>query len=344
MKRGAFLVAVLAALLFGAPSVALAAPPNRLETASAERVGGTPPTVFRLSVRYVSSAGNPAWSVTARVGPLEVPLTLADGTVIDGTWSGTVMLPAGTWPLSYHAGTSKAPKPSLDGPTLTVGEAIGGKPSSAPQGNPVEEEPSPTSSSVADSADRSAGPSESPLAGPEAPGTHGTRSRQPQSAPTGASHRPSAHVTPEPAPGKSRRRSDNRGRRGGAAPVTRTPNPSVAEEDAPLAVEPGGDERDDLLLLIAIVGVATITLLGTGWLLGAREAATSESALAEARERAARRRRARRVQGEGAVHPAHDPVLAALGLEPANEGPPDPTRGVARGAAPRPRKAPPARR
>jgi hypothetical protein len=119
----------------------------------------------------------------------------------------------------------------------------------------------------------------------------------------------------------------------------------MADDDVPPVAEPGrAAGPDDLVLLVVIVSVATIALLGTGLLLGVRDEATSESAAADARGRAARRRRARRVAGQATVHPAHDPVLAAMGLERPDEAPPDPARGVARGAAPRPRKAPRARR
>jgi hypothetical protein len=344
VRRGAFSIALLAALLLGAPSVVLAAPPNRLEAGTASPVSGTPLTVFELSVRYVSTAGNPATGVSALAGSVAVPLTLADGTAVDGTWRGTIILPVGTWPVTYQATSNKGPRPTLSGPTLTVATAAEGHPATNPHGKPADEQPSPSASSKAEDAPRAAAPAGSPHARPRTRGGGGSGSPTPQPAPRGAGHRASDQVTPEPAPGTTRRHSDNGRRRGGAAPVSRTPQPSLADGDAPLVVEPGATGPDDLLLLVAIVTVATIALLGTGWLLGVRDETTSESAGAEARERAERRRRARRVDGESKVHPAHDPVLAAMGLERVDDPPADPARGVARGAVPRPRKAPRGRR
>lgn len=348
MKRGALLLAVVAALLLGAPSVVLAAPPNRLEAATAEPTAGTALTLFHFSVRYVSGAGNPASGVTARIGPLDVPLQLASGTATDGTWSGSSLLPVGTWSLTYRATATKGSSPSLAGPTMTI---TGASPS--PESRPGDEEPSPSSSDGADVGGPSSGPAQTPVAEPKAPHKPGRDSPTPEPAPgDGSGSRdggvPGTDDTPEPAAGSGGRASDDGRRRGGAAPVPRSPDAPAVEDGTPQGDEDSPWGRRDLLLLLgAIVSVATIALVGTGWMLASRERedeAAGEDATAGVAAMAARVARRRRARASAGVPPDHDPVLAAFGLDQADETPQDPLRGAARGAAPRPRKAPRAQR
>ncbi len=339
MSRAAFLLAILAALLIGAPSTVLAAPPNRLEAGVVSPTSGTPATPFQFSVRYVSTGGNPANGVTARIGALELPLQLTSGTATDGTWNGSAVLPIGRWSVTYHATTGKGPRPSLIGPTLTVL----GSASPSPNGRPGGDEPAPNSSG-GNIADPSSGPSQSPGTGPRAPDKPGKGQRTAEPAPRGnrsEADGPAADDTPDPAPGGEGRAGNDGRRRGGAAPLQRSPSASAGMGDRPLEDETTATDRGDLILLLGvIVAVATIALLGTGWLLASRE---REDEAAGTGETAVALRRARRRRTTAAVLPAHDPVLAALGLDEADGGPPAPLRGSARGAAPRPRKGPRAR-
>ena len=64
-RRVSVLVAILAALVW-APSSVFAAAPNQLSQASVTPASGGTSTVFVVTVRYRSTAGNPATAVTAK--------------------------------------------------------------------------------------------------------------------------------------------------------------------------------------------------------------------------------------------------------------------------------------
>ncbi|HEX5578888.1 MAG TPA: hypothetical protein VFY43_04400, partial [Candidatus Limnocylindria bacterium] len=69
------LVAIMAALA-GAPSSVSAAAPNELSQATVLPATGDTATLFVVTARYRSPAGNPAIAVTATVGGQKVVLTL----------------------------------------------------------------------------------------------------------------------------------------------------------------------------------------------------------------------------------------------------------------------------
>jgi hypothetical protein len=242
--------------------------------------------------------------------------------------------------LTYHATADSGPNPSLAGPALTV--TTGASPT--PDGRPGDEEPAPTSTGGADVDDPSPGPVDAPTAAPNAPGRPRPDSRTPVPAPgNGNGNRGGSSASEEPKPEqRSADPGSRKGRRNGqAAPTGHRPGVPAAD-DAPLADDPAGTPRGDLLMLLAgIVTVATVALLGTGWMLASRER-EDEVAGGAAGETGdpPGPRGTRRVRGAAGVHPAHDPVLAALGLDDPADGSHRPLRGAARGAAPRPRKAP----
>jgi len=327
IRRVAALLAILAALL-GAPSAALAAPPNQLADGEAWPTTGTPDTVFGLSVRYVSIRGMPAVSVTAEVGTLSVPLELAAGTAVDGTWTGSTELRPGTWPVTFHADASQGPDQTISGPTLSVAApeapaptasgTPGGRdvqPSERPSqdGGPVDDEPSPSQDVK-------------PGAGPRS--SHGPAVASPAPTSRGGNARAGSSATPDPRPRSS---ASPAGPRGTPAERPSPPMPSRSSHAAPLPSQGDADRdiRGPLLLLGAVVSVTTVALLGTGWLLAARERGERPQ---PAPPGPARRRRPRRRVDPG----DDDPVLAALGLDQAQSEPQSPRRGAVRGASPRP--------
>lgn len=351
MRRAAGLLAIVAALSW-APSPMLAAPPNQLVDPVASPTRGSTLTLFHVSVRYVSSAGNPASAVDAEIGPLSIGLQLTSGSAVDGTWSGSTLLPIGTWQVTFRAWVDQGPQPSVDGPTLVVGLASTPVPS-APNARPVPSEPATAATPAAEP---------QPTPAPSAPPS-------PELKPLGSGE-PVQGSSPEPVPGGGVGGSGS-----GPAPSSvpqpapqGTPGPS-ARDDAPSGEsaprspasrgtpgqQPGllegtGDEEapaDLLLLLAVIVSVATIALLGTGWMLAARGRDDERSPLASlgaARTDAAIRAaaiREHRTRRRSTLHAAHDPVLAAMGLDDADDDDtPAPARGAARGAGPRPRRDP----
>jgi hypothetical protein len=343
VRRAALPTAILAALLW-TPSAVLAAPPNQLAEPHASPTHGTLLTPFHLSVRYISTGGNPALGVTAEVGPLDIPLHLASGTPLDGTWSVSSLLPVGSWPLHFRATVVQGPTPSLAGPSILV---AGEDPAShAPSALPAADEPQPTSTGAANADDPTPGPAESPAAKPDATSKPVAGTDKPEPAPPPARRGRGGSETAEPAP----RRSDGgerQGRRRGDRPVG-SPTIVALPGGGEAPVDGGTEEsgRGDLLLVLAgIVGVATVGLLGTGWMLASREREDEAPAGASAggagptpphSPRDGRRAASRQA--------AHDPVLAAMGLEDPDDGATGPSRGAARGVAPRPKRGPRARR
>jgi hypothetical protein len=315
----------------------LAAPPNRLEAPAANPSQGNGLTLFHVSVRYVSVAGNAASSVSARIGTLDLPMRLTGGTSTNGTWSGSTVLPVGTWTTTFQATTLKGPSPTLAGPSLTVLGAA----SPTPNGRPGDE-PAPSFSGGSDTGDPGGGPAVTPAAGPAESEKPRPGAGTPDPAPRGGGGGGRSETeTSEPAPRGSGDASTPGRRRGGGAPLDPGSSGAPAAEEIPLGGEGTDTPRGDLLLLlVGIVGVATVALLGTGWLLASRE---RDGEAAEPAETVAglRARRARRTAG---IKPAHDPVLAAMGLDEVDDAVSPPARGGARGAAPRPRKGPPGSR
>jgi hypothetical protein len=303
MRRAALVLAIGAAL-FGAPSALLAAPPNRLVSPSAVPTSGSVHTTFALSVRYVSAGGNPARRVVVDIGPLRSDLDLVSGTAVDGVWATEVLLPAGTWPVTFRASVSHGPQPTASGPMLTVMPAAGGVPSPGPS------DASPPGGSTTPSPGGGPGTGDDPQQQEPAP----QESAAPTTAPDG---------DPAPGPGRS---ADPRDR--GDAPAATRPRATDPKDvvngprgepapgaggigSAPLDGGPQEPGIDDLLVLLGVVvGVTAFGLLATGWMLAGRSR-DDEPHAAPARTAASEARRARRRSRAA----GHDPVLAAMGLD-----------------------------
>ena len=132
--------AILALLLCSAPVPTRAA--SALSDATVSPTAGTTATPFTLTVRYTSTdrPTRPAQSVWAQVGGARIALVKVAGTAHDGTWQATTTLPAGTWPVTFHAAASGEPAPDpISGPTVTVTPAPAApQPTIAPQPVPTE--------------------------------------------------------------------------------------------------------------------------------------------------------------------------------------------------------------
>lgn len=333
------LLVSLAALL-GAPSMALGAPPNQLVEPAVSPAIGTTTTSFQLSVRYLSSAENAATAVTAEVAGLTLPLTLVSGSAVDGRWSVSSLLPAGTWRATFRAVATEGPSPSLAG--VTVGVLLAEAPTPIPIGA------------------TSKGPSPSPALAP-ADGQPGAATSTPLTR-AGPSASPSA-ATPAPAPGGG---GGTGPAAASAAPVSAAPAPEgsgapssaaalpvhsdvpVAEgESSPAGVPGVADEPVDhtlVLLLAALLGVASVALLGTGWMLASRDNDENDPPVGLRRPGAssppdrwqAAATAARRTRQRAALSADSDPILASLGLNKP-DGADAPRRGKARGVSSRSR-------
>ena len=118
-RRVTVLLAIMAALA-GAPSSASAAHPNQLSQGSVTPSAGDTSTLFVVTVRYRSPAGNPASAVSASAGGRVTAMTLVSGTTLDGTWSGTGTLPPGDWDITVEATVATGPKPTLLAGSVSV--------------------------------------------------------------------------------------------------------------------------------------------------------------------------------------------------------------------------------
>jgi hypothetical protein len=324
-RRTARVVAILAALAM-APSSVFAAAPNELLSAAITPPAGTTSTLFELSVRYRSPAGNAADSVTAAVAGKTVTLHLTSGSAVDGTWTGSTALPVGSWMVTLQAYASKG----VD-PTATIGPIGVGLGVPQPSSSPVNSQPStdaPESGGASATAEpqrqRSAAPISSGSAtragGTARPSGGAAAAASETAASSPASHRQATH-------GRSRGPRSSSSPDGGAAAVQPSARAGTAEGHAV------GRELVGMVLLFGIGGVAAIALLGAAWIIIAarRDRAEPSTVAIPTFDPAtpamiglptAERRRLRLAR----LRPSDDPILAALGLRdeqqpPEEEGP-----------------------
>jgi hypothetical protein len=326
VTRRPFLVLAILTALLGAPSAVAAAPQNRLQHATASPASGSPSTLFALTVGYRSIAGSPARSVTATAGAFAVPLSLVAGTAVDGTWSGSVSLPVGTWAVRFSADAEQGNDPAVDGPTLTVLAPA------SPEVGPSDGEhgPQPSTEMV--------GPIDSPAAAPSPPAEAAPDASQPGD--RGKGHQradvPAATASPpgttptagmpavvaQPAattPGESTMAHRD--------PVALLVASSGAMASPPLLV---GEAADDVaeppdavatIVMVGLVGLAAVAMIGTGLLMAARRrrrgpetaveipldgAVASDDDATIVLERRARRR--------ARVRLPDDPIMTAMGI------------------------------
>jgi hypothetical protein len=320
-RRSILVLATMAALLV-APSSVLAAQPNELRAPAINPRSGSTLTPFELSVQYRSSAGNPAQSVTASLAGLTVPLSLVSGTAVKGTWTRALLLPSGSWTVSFHATVASGPQPTVSAGTVTVGS---GAPLASSSGSP--------SGSVVDPIDDggtgvgTAGSTGGSGSATGQPAPQGTAMPLASSEPAPSNKASEPQATPKPAAAARGGGSDNhprasmsRGRAGehpsphqaAAASGGGAPGSGGNPPESPADDDPGFLW---LVLLIGMSGVAATALGGTAWVLmaGRRERATETAdadlpirAIPTVEQRAVRRARLRA---------SNDPILAGMGLD-----------------------------
>lgn len=323
MRRTA-LVSVLAIVtaLLGAPSHASAAG-NSLSDAAASPTAVSPGGLILLSVTYDGT--HPATTVTAEVGDLTFPLVRQTGTPTSGSWAAAVTLPVGSWTVVYRASTTQGNAPTLTGPTITV---LGAVPPTAMPSLPGGSGPDRTTTKPAPS---SSGAPEQPA--PEQPAAPAAPRPAPTTAPGSAEPAPAAPVSslwPAAHPPDDV-----------AAPVehpsvggTTAPEPPAvapARSSATDPVVPSPDEAeaavpdglvadDDLPIGIGLLGVAAIGMLGLGLLVAGRprDAGAPEQPSDEVTAAVLDRRALRQAK----VRLEADPIVAALGIEDADEATP----------------------
>lgn len=342
------LIAVLTALLW-APSGALAAAPNQLTDPGADPGAGTVRTTFTLSVRYVSEAGNPAGGVQADVGPVSLELRLVSGSAENGRWSGSTLLPAGSWAVTFRASVSRGPKPTIRGPVLQVSEA------------PSTLTPAPTATAIPTLQPSQPIPGWSPepaLHPGDATQTPGAEPAPSEPGGDPSVDGPARSASPNPQPSSVAGEGEVNGSRGSAkaSPTTGAGAPaaaagggaSVTDEtrgrspragaNVTLEGSPGGEPPGldvALMLLVGVVGAAGLLLLAMGWWLGtgrddrrpvpAAAASPASSGITAEVAALAERRAVRRAR----LRSSSDPILASMGLDDA-EGPvPGPAPGPA---------------
>jgi hypothetical protein len=340
-RRGFLILAILTALL-GAPSAALAAPPNVLTAPVVTPAAGTTATTFSLSVQYVSVAGNPATDVTASIGGRSLVMWLAAGTATGGTWTVSTTLPVGTWPVIFRAAAARGPQPTVNGPTVVVLAA----PAPVTTAAPSVRAPTPTPSRQASIVDGS-GDTSTASAVPANPAV----APDPTDSPA-AEARPSTGAAPvEPAPAASA------GMLAPAAEPVATTLPGTAGMDStpapgamtsgtpdPGSLSPVGRARSSegllgdassttwAIMVVGLVGVAVVALAGTGWLLlGSRRrrgdpmvtvtAAPAPATLPPSGE-STDQLLSRRSRQRARIRATDDPVLASMGLDEPAEGRP----------------------
>lgn len=147
--RLALLIAALAlSAVLATPGAVRAAPPS-LSNGTATPVSGTTATTFVFAVTYTGS--KPASSVVVLVANRTVSLSLVSGTATDGRYSGSALLPAGSWPAVFQASATIGadPKP-LAGPTVLVTPSLPPPtPRPTPPGTPAASAtPAPTATRV----------------------------------------------------------------------------------------------------------------------------------------------------------------------------------------------------
>ncbi|HEY8179351.1 MAG TPA: hypothetical protein VIH33_03040 [Candidatus Limnocylindria bacterium] len=321
-RRVTALLAIVAALLW-APSSVSAAPPDQLSQAVVTPASGGTGTVFVVTVRYRSPAGNPAAGVRLKADGQVATMVLVSGTTTDGIWSGAATLPPGAWDITVEASVKNGSRPSLLAGTVSV--AGGAGPSGITGGN--------IPSSVAGPDGGGAGPPSSPAPQPAATAAPKATARAApamRSAAAALSQPPTqpAHAAAVPA------RPARRGEAPARSPRLDATGSSEAAQRSP-AASPGASgtpapERDadglGLVMMIGTLAFGAAALVGSALLFAAarrdRRAATATAdsaaidpgviASAIAERRAVRRARLRSTD---------DPILAAMGLPDEDTGP-----------------------
>lgn len=331
MTRRLLLVLAIGAALVGAPS-RVSATSNTLLGAQVTPTSGTTATTFAFTVRYEGRFG--ATGVAANAGPATVALVRISGTELDGTWRGSSLLPAGTWPVTFVAVTLQGTAPSLAGPTVTVvpdapATAAPSTSASSPStGRSTIDSTTPTSGAtptvppdvapvapIASSVPSEATPvpvATAAASGVAAPaGGQATTAPMP-TAPGGGAAAGAPEGQPMAAPGASG--PSGAPAAGGAAPVA-SPDASGAPVSG---VRDGATDVGNAALSLGLVALALVAIGGSGLFViaGRRPRSATpngvdlEDAAATAATAAVERRALRRAR----MRLDDDPIVAAMGL------------------------------
>jgi hypothetical protein len=335
LRRAARVLAMLAALVM-APSSVFAAAPNEIRSAAINPLAGSTATLFELSVGYRSPAGNAASSVTVSVAGKIITLQLTSGSTVDGTWTGSTTLPAGSWLVTFQADASKGADPTATVGPISVSLGVTQPPSSPVVSQPSTDTPQPGETSTTaqpkpqQSAASSSGGSATTAVGTAEPSGGSAAAASETAAASHAGHRQSRH-------GRSTGPQSSSSPEGGAAAVQPTATASTG------GGQPVGRELVSMVLLFGIGGVAAIALLGAAWIIIAARRDRAEPSMAAVPTLdpsipaipRAERRALRRAQ----LPPSDDPILAALGLHDEQPPPPDEGRDEGDGRTRRFRRA-----
>ena len=248
--RWLLLAVLLAGSLASAPMPARAA--SVLSNGIVAPTSGTTADSFTFSVDYASSDPiQPAQAVWADVGSVTVTLHKVSGTAHDGTWQGTSTLPAGSWPVTFHATTSIDAQPApIDGPIVTVTQAP--IPTPLPTPRPTAR-PTPTPSPP------SPGPISPPVFDQPTPPPDNAASDEPSPSSSGTDAASTQPPTKDPA---STPPADEDG-----VPVE-TPEPSDAAADD--AVTPPGSMLGTFLIVGGTMSIAGAAVLAHQWVVSRR--------------------------------------------------------------------------
>jgi hypothetical protein len=295
------LIAVLATFV-AAPSASLAAS-NTLSAATITPTSGPVGTVVTLAVTYDGS--HPASAVTATVAGISLPLARVSGTTSSGRWSGTVTLPAGSWPVTFRAVTARGKAPTLDGFVIVISAAPAAPPAprQAASDPPA---PAPAPGGGTTTAAPPATPAPVPAVSPNSnPAELPTSEPQPSAAVTAAPTEGNGGALPS-APAALP--SDPDTGFGGGAPgaVSGSSASQLAPTQRASASEPptlatDSESADSWLMAMAvtlgITGACLLVIAFGGFLFGRRREPEEETA------------------AEWPVQ-ADDPIVAALGISP----------------------------
>ena len=312
MMSGRLIQAVLAALAGLLVSVGAVAAdgPNQLSNGRVSPTSGTTSTAFTFSVDYRSANDFAATSVVAVVAGRSVNLQLVGGTASAGSFRGTSALPAGQWPVSFHADARQGPDATLAGPTMVVTAPAPATP--PPTAATTPQPPPPAKPTPAPSASS---------AGPPSPGA--TTRTSPSGAAPATTPTSDANVSPSAAP-----------RDGGTTPSasSRTsrsaaPSPSSAVGGGIVAGSDPGRGDNGPAGSMVVLGLLGLTGAGAAALVIARRRRVPE----EGPEQAGKPQplpEAVRLGGRADTQQVEDPILAAMGLGTTSQ--PDPNAPITR--------------
>lgn len=332
------LVLAAVAALLGAPSLVSAAG-NDLSDPSVSPTSGTVTTVFTLRVRYDGKF--PASTVSVAVAGLSLPMTQVSGSLAEGTWAVSTLLPAGTWTPTFSSSVERGNTGTVTGPVISVTGSVLPKVTPAPTGTsgppsrdseiddgpgstqdpgsvdpgtaPVEGDPAAEPSGdaepvVTSPADPS--PIASTSAGVEAPQPGGS-SASPRA--SGSAHGGGgAREDPQAAPGDE----DDPDRSAAPGAMPDAMPASDQSEDDERAEDGVEDWPPTLFVLVGLTGVAAVAGIGTALLiLGRRRTAEEEVPIGVPKRSDTDALLEQRTLRRARVRLGDDPIVAAMGVD-----------------------------